>query len=209
MTARQGGASVVTYRLGGRNYPMRTAPNCRVCQSPYRLRVEQELAAGRVYARIASSLPEDADLSARNVSEHYKNGHMPLEVEASRRILERRAEDRGRDIERGVDALVDGMALAESVVQKTYEALQRGDIRPELIDGLRAAKLLEDYAGDDGIDQAAYVEAFMVYHEVAARIMSPEQFSEFGRALQQDPVLRGLTARHAQRDQEGEAEARA
>lgn len=192
----QGGPSIVAYRLGGREYPLRTNANCRVCQSPYRMSVEEELAAGRPYTAIARGLPEDARLSAQNVSSHYHGGHLPFDVEVHRRILERRAEKVGRSIEEGVESLVDEVSLAEVVVQRTYERMERGEIEPDVADGIRAARLLAAVGqeGDTG-DKAAWTEAFMVYFAAARRIMSAEQFAEFGAVLAANPILRALRTR--------------
>lgn len=199
---RQGGSSVIAYRLGGRDYPLRTVAQCKVCSSPHRFEIEKELAAGRVYKKIVESLliqDPDCDLNPKNVADHYRNGHMPLEVEASRRIVERRAEQRGLDVVAGVDSLVDGVTLAETVVQKTFEAIQRGEIKPDLKDGLTAARLLETFApADTGADASVYAQVFMVYHETAQMLMTQSQFDEFGRRLSDNPVLKALIARYSE-----------
>ncbi len=199
---RQGGSSLIAYRLGGRDYPLRTVAQCKVCSSPHRFEIEKEIAAGRVYKNIVASLlleDPDCDLTNKNLNDHYRNGHMPLEVEASRRILERRAEQRGLDVVAGVDSLVDGIALAETVVQKTYEAVQRGEIKPDLKDGLYAARMLETFAPvETGANAEIYAQAFMVYHEVAQMLMPAGQFEEFGRRLSANPTLKALVARYSE-----------
>lgn len=207
---RQGAAALVTYRLGGRDYPLRSVAQCKVCRSPQRFHVETEIASGRTYTRIHKDLllaDESCDLTVENLRDHYKNGHMPLEVEASRAIIERRAVERGKDIQRGVDPIVDGMALAEIVVQKTVEAMQRGEIKPDMKDGLMAARLLETFAPvEQGADQNTYATAFMVYHETAQQIMTTSQFEEFGRQLKANPTLKALVARYSEGQVEPEEE---
>jgi hypothetical protein len=138
---------------------------------------------------------------------HYRNGHMPLEIEASRRILENRAIERGLDIEKGVRELVDGVTLAETVVQKTYEAIQSGEIKVDVRDGLTAARLLEVFApAESGADASVYAQAFMVYHETAQMLMSAEQFEEFGHRLASNPVLKALIARYSEGEEAVEEE---
>jgi len=199
---RQGGSSVITYRMGGRDYPLRTVAQCKVCSSPHRFEIEKEIASGRVYQRIIDSLlleDPDHDLSVQNLRTHYRQQHMPLDIEAGRRILERRAEQRGLDVAAGVDTLVDGVALAETVVQKTYEALARGELKPDLREGLAAARLLETFApAESGADAAVYAQVFMVYHEIAQMLMTPGQFEEFGRRLADNPTLRALIHRYSE-----------
>lgn len=205
-----GAAALVVYRLGGREYPVRTVGQCKVCQSPHRFSIESEIASGRAYRRIQQDLllaDANCDLSTDNLGDHFRNGHMPMEVEAGRRIMERRARDRGHNIESGIESLVDGMALAEMVAAKTIEALQRGEIKPDIRDGLMAARLLETFSPvEDGIDQNTYAEAFMVFHEVAQGIMTPGQFEEFGRLLGTNATLKALVSRYDGEHVEPESE---
>src|SRR3954453_6015358 len=98
-TGPQGGASIVMYRVGGRQYPLKTVGQCKVCSSEGRLAIEQEVANGRGYAAIIKSLDEGHDLTPRNISDHVRNGHMPLEISTVREIIDERARIRGMSIE--------------------------------------------------------------------------------------------------------------
>lgn len=192
---------MVTYRFGGREYPMKTVPRCRVCMSPYRFEIEEAIVQGRTYRKIAeltNDLDEDQVLTARHVSEHYYNGHMPLELSDTRQIIEARAERVGKRVEDSLESLVDGVTLLETVVQKTFEKIASGEAQPKVRDGLAAVKMLSDLGAFDGgaVDQQAYVEAFMVYQEEAEKIMGPEAFRAFGEALDRNPTLRALAARY-------------
>ena len=103
---RSGVASVISYRLGGRESPMVSVGSCKVCQSPQRIKIESDIIAGRTWGMIEKSIKvvdPDCDLTGRNIRDHYHNGHLPLEQEAGRRIIERRATQRGADIEKGLD----------------------------------------------------------------------------------------------------------
>jgi hypothetical protein len=196
-------ASVVTYRLGGQDYPLRAVAGCKVCESPERFQVEREIAVGRTYASIARGLDPELDLSAANIRSHWEGGHMPFQAEAVRRILEQRAVERSQDIDAGVNAVVDQVALARTVVHRTFERIALGVIEPTVSDGVAAAGLLHRMGVDDPeIDQDLWVEAFMVYHDVARRVMDADQFARFGRELSAHPVLRSLQTRHAQRESE-------
>lgn len=203
------GQSVVTYRIGGREYPMKSQRNCRVCMSPYRFEVEKDLVAGRVYRRIVEGLPEDAELSVHSVQRHFLNGHMPTEVSATRAIVENRAAELGKIIEDEVDSVIDGVTLARTVVEKTFQRIANGEIEPGVRDGLRAFKMLADYGEYDegGADMMAITEAFMVYHENAQAFMTPEQFEAFGQALESSPVLKSLAAKYEGRNETIQGEA--
>lgn len=198
MTVAPSGRSIITYRIGGREYPLKTNRQCKVCMSPYRFDIEEAIVAGRVYKKIVDSLPEGHGLTIKNVQSHYYNDHMPLAVSTTREIVERRAQQVGKRIEDSIESLIDGMTLLDTVVQKTFEAVAAGEIKPELTDGIRAARILAALGEFDqsGLDQHAIVEAFTVYQEQAQSVMSPEQFAEFGRLLENSPVLRALAARY-------------
>jgi hypothetical protein len=83
-------------------------------------------------------------------------------------------------------------------VQKAFEKIARGELQPDLMDGLRAAKVLADIGEYDetGLDSQAMSEAFMIYMETAQDTMTPEQFEEFGRSLDNNPVLKALSSRY-------------
>lgn len=200
------GRSVITYRIGGREYPLKTNRQCKVCMSPYRFDIEEAIVAGRVYRKIVESLPEGADITIDNVKRHYYADHMPLSVSTTRQIVEDRARRVGKRIEDSIESLVDGITLAETVVQKTFERIASGEIQPGLGDGLRAATLLAQMGEYDqgGVDQHAIVEAFIVYHESAQQFMTPEQFEAFGEMLDRNPVLKALAAKFEGKDVEGE-----
>lgn len=203
MTGAGDAASVVTYRMGGRNYPLRSVAGCKVCESPSRFECESQVAAGRTYASVSRSLGREAGLSAANIRAHWANGHMPFQAEAVRRILEERAAERSQDIEAGVDAVVDEVALARTVVHRTFEEIAAGMLRPTVADGVAAARLLHQMGVDDaGLDRDLWVEAFMAYHDTARQVMTADQFARFGQALAANPLLRSLQSRHAQREQD-------
>lgn len=201
-----GGQSIISYRVGGREYPMKTNRQCKVCMSPHRFDIEEEIVSGRTYRKIVDHLPEGHDLTTRNIKDHYYNGHMPMAISATREIVERRAQQVGKRIEDSVESLIDGMTLAQTVIQKTFESIARGEQTPDIREGLAAAKLLAALGEYDegGMDMSAITEAFMVYHEHAQEFMNPEQFERFGQALSANPVLKALASRYEGETVEGD-----
>lgn len=198
------GSSVAMYKMGGRLYPMTAQSHCHVCNSRYRREIEVGIANGHAYAAIQTSIKAGDDtfeVSVASMRRHYERGHMPLDTEAVRRKLERRALQRGADLDAGVESLVDGMGLAEAVVQKTFEAIQSGELNPDVKDGLAAATLMERFAPiEASVSTEAYGQAFVVYFDTAQKVMTPGQFEEFGRRLQSDPTLKALIERYASDD---------
>jgi hypothetical protein len=196
---RTGGASLVMYRIAGREYPLRSSPGCRTCESPRRFEIEQMIAEGRPYAAIVRELHlEESGPSAQSLSNHFRADHMPMRSAVARTLLERRADELGRSIEDGVDDVVDDVLLTQTVVRKAFDGIASGELQVSVDQGLTAARMLAQAGQAEGgvADQQAYAEAFMVYHETAKRIMPPEMFARFGRELQANPILRALLDRH-------------
>ena len=192
-------SSAITYRVGGREYPLKTQRNCKVCMSPHRFDIENMLIAGRTYRKIHEALPDDDhELVIENIKNHYLNGHLPTEQAATRQIVEARAQRVGKALDDSVEQLVDGVTLAQVVVQKSFEAIANGEMAPDMKDALSAAKFLADLGEYDegGADMLAVSEAFMVYHELAEEVMDAEQFRRYGQMLKTNPVLRALAAKY-------------
>lgn len=195
-------ASAVMYRIGGREYPARTAPNCRVCGSESRVRIERAILAGLPYAAIARGLPDEVEVSAHNIASHYRNGHMPLEQSGVRAVVEERAAAVGADLMDGVAAFADHVSLASTVVQLTAQGIAAGTLGVRVRDGIQAARLLaqvEIAAGEGAADQALYTEAFLVIQDAAEQVMTTDQFAEFGRMLMSNEKLRDLRERASRR----------
>jgi hypothetical protein len=191
--------SAVTYRVGGREYPLKTNRQCKVCMSPFRFDIEEALIGGRTYRKIVEALPEgEHELVPENVKNHYLNGHLPTAQSAHRQIIEARASRVGKAVDDSVEQLVDGVTLAQVVVQKSFEAIAEGRMAPDMKDALSAAKFLADLGEYDegGTDMLAVSEAFMAYHDTAAELMTPEMFEAFGRMLASNPVLKALAAKY-------------
>lgn len=196
---RQGGASVAAYTIGGRTYPMVTVSQCLTCQSPVRWDIEKMILSGAPYIRIhewAVGAAPDNKITLPSIQGHFERGHLPYEAEVVRRVLDRRAKERGEDLEQAVAPVVDGVTFAELVIQKSVQRMANGEISPTVTDGLNAARILEQFREYEEANSAEiYVQAFMVYHEVAQRVMTPEQFEHFGQELASNETLRELTAR--------------
>lgn len=175
----------------GQPYALVSVPNCRTCQSPLRPDIERALVTGRSYSGIARQFPE-AGLSARNIGEHYRRGHLPVRDEALRRLAEERAAQIARDIDEGAGVVVDQVLFARAVVQRSFERLASGDAEPDIREGLAAARLLTDF--DDTATQVEAEALFVVltaYVEEMEKIASPEQMAKWaGACANNDEVQR-------------------
>jgi hypothetical protein len=196
---REAGASLLMYRIAGRDYPVHTAPGCATCASPHRFEIEQLIATGRPYSAIVRELHlEGSGPSTQSMSNHFRGDHMPMRSAVARTLLERRAEELSRDIEAGVEEVVDDVLFSRTVLRTAFDGIASGELNVSVDQGLAAARMLQVAGQADGgpVDKQAYAEAFMVYHETARRIMSAEQFARFGNELRTNPILRSLMERH-------------
>lgn len=199
-------ASAVMTSIGGRLVPMRVEPNCRTCQSKHRAYIEQQLLLGYSYTSIAKEISVMAPgplphPDAASISHHTKNQHMPLESNLARGLIEKRAEDIGRDLSEGSTTLVDKVTVAEAVVQQTYERMVRGEIKPTLQDFAQAAKFLQSVEDrvDGGLNEQAWADAMGVFFDVIMPYVPVEFHAEITRKLVRNPILKAIQA--AQNDQ--------
>lgn len=206
MAAKNMPASMIMTRIGGKDYPLKSVPNCKTCQSVHRMFIENALITGRTYKAIERSLPDETaaeNPTSDNISAHYKNGHMPLPQEVQRRIIERRATDIGRNLEDAAEMLVDKYTVAEMIVHKGAEKILTGDVDPNVAETLAAIKLLHDFEKQNeiNVDQEAWIASVQVMMELAHEVMDDEQWSRFGRQLATNPLLNALAKK-----QRGEVE---
>lgn len=197
--AIQSNAALATVRAGGHEYSLVSQRTCRTCNSPYREQIERDTVSGRTWKAILRDLPEDTDLTPRNVADHFKNGHLPVAEEAVRQLAERNSEAIGELVTTAAPAVVDYLAFAQSLVGRLNDRLVRGEAEPDFKDALRAAELLARYGAPSGLDEPTVAAAFIVYHQTAELIMTPGQFEDFGQRLEKDPTLRALAEEWEQR----------
>jgi hypothetical protein len=194
---------MVMTRVGNQDYPLVSVPQCKTCQSPHRLVIENHLITGRTNTGIRRELeamdPDGEHPSAEGIGDHYRNGHMPLTKAIQRRLIERRAEAIGANMNAELDNLMDHVTVAQMILQRGGEKIATGDIDPDVAQTLQAAKFLWDVEkqAEGSVDNEMWTTAFMVYMESARELMTEEQWQTFGRKLSNHPVLRELATKRA------------
>lgn len=194
--------SMVMTRIGGREYPMKSHPRCKTCQHPRRMDIENSLLAGRSYRGLLADLDDD-DLkpSYDGIRAHFQNGHMPLHAASQVALIERNAKRQGIKIEEAVEDLVDHITVAEMVVKQGFERMQRGEIQPEMADTLAAVKIVEQIQArtNSDLDHEMWVSATMSMLEDAKSLMTPDQWTQYGRKLANNPILKALAAKEQEK----------
>jgi len=195
-------ASVATIRVAGHDFPAVTERTCRTCTSPYRWEIEEQLLLGRTYARIVADLPDDAHVSPRNLADHWKNGHLPLNEPTVQAVLDERAEKRGEAVRPALEAVVEHVDFARRLLSRVRERVADGEIDPDIRDGLKAAEFIAKYDSVEPVGDDLYVEAFVIYFDTAKELMTDEQFHELGARLASNTLLLELmeesNRRHAE-----------
>lgn len=193
VSARQ----TTTYELNGYLYEMPIEPKCKTCRSPYRAQTESAVVRGYSYAAIERALPDEANLSWRNISDHFKNGHMPLRERAKRLVVEERAKELNLDVEKAEKSLIDHITLAKASIQRVFERMQSGEIEPDMGDAIQFARLLVqlelELAGDGGgLNASVLRDLLMVYSQVIGEHCDDETMAKIREDLYSHPVLAQL-----------------
>lgn len=199
--------SLVMMRIGGVEYPVKSVLICKTCQHPQRLKIEGAFVAGQSYPAILAMIEQYEDHgrlgipSIRGLRTHFQDAHMPMQLAHQRQVIERRAEEMGRNPEEGLDTLADYVTANRMIVQHGFEAMQRGEIRVNNVgDLLRAIESLHkiESSFEGGVDTEVWVSALMAFSEVVRERVAPETWDSIGAALSQHPVIAGLAAKMAQ-----------
>lgn len=191
--------SMVMTRVGNIDYPLVSVPQCRTCQSPHRLIIENHLISGRTSTGILrelESIDPDNEFhpSAEGIGEHYKRGHMPLTKAVQRRLFERRQEEVGERMNEALGTMMDHVTVAQMIVQKGGEKIATDELVPTVAETLGAAKFLHDIEKtlEDDVDNELWTSAMVIYMESAREVMTDEQWYAFGQRLTTHPILRAI-----------------
>ncbi|MFD7835547.1 hypothetical protein [Streptomyces sp. NPDC059761] len=194
-----GPTSMILVRVGGRTVPAKTAPRCRVCQSPHRAQIEAWILEGYTRPTILGYLADldegphghPTDKSLR----HHTNKHIPLGARAQAAILDRRAEQLGEEIEKYGGRVADHLSALDIVVLKGFDALQRGEIQVDAPTLMKAIDLKHkiDSSTDGGVDANVWRDALMEYMRIALGFIPLDKRKELAAALNASPVLSALS----------------
>lgn len=205
--------SLVQVKIGDKYYDAVRERTCHTCTHPARMEIEQAIVANHSYRSISAMysdveytspsgevivLPEINYQSIRN---HFKRGHLPMELAVVRTLAERRATELDAHFEELGEQFIDSKVYAQTILSRAQERVALGELRPDVRDGLSAAKLLQEMhaAGEEGEStDAAWRQAMQVYFEAAREIMEPQQWQRFTTALQTNPILQQISERFAE-----------
>lgn len=196
-------------KIGNNIYDAVFEPRCKVCNHPARFAIEEKILLGNSYPKIArwvsdvrtqqptGEIVDWPELEARNIKNHYVQGHCPLDAEMMRAFTERRAEELGEDLENSMTTFTDHIVVQKAILAKGYEALVKGEIQPDVKDTLAASKLLADRERE--IAEHATVEQWqefmVIYFQAVRNVVSADQWNEIVKSIQHHPAMKAIDAR--------------
>jgi hypothetical protein len=149
---------------------------------------------GSSFAEASRSLSA-AGLSARNVREHIRRGHLPIEHEVVKRLVEQQVEEHVALVESGVSAKLASISLAQTIIRSVSEKLASGELEPTISEGIRMARLLAGY--DEAVRKEHRTEeqlrqsheGFAVLFSIVKSMMSTKMWTDFLNASHEDERL--------------------
>jgi len=188
-------AGIATVEVHGEPIEVPSVAQCRVCSSKYREEADRLLVGPHTYDRMVKLLPKGADLSARNLADHFRNGHVPVEAAALVSLRDREAAERGRALEPVADAvaerIVSGIPVARRILERVSERLEADELPLSARDALAAAEFLERYDCEGVLDQGAILSAIRALMDEARAVMNIDQWAIFSRNVWTNEVIRG------------------
>lgn len=193
-SAHSTGAGVVL-AVGGHQFPARTEPRCKVCQSPLRadfeLGLSRQLSPARVLKRVdQEDLPEDLRVKSPESLRIHADRHMSMDQAVASAVGEAWQRKLGLNPDEE-DTIVTHVGLIDLVMQRAFEGIANGTLMPNVNEGLSAAKMMMEFEGrlNAGNNNDAYLDVLNTYLQVARDVLPPEQLLAFGEALSQHPLM--------------------
>lgn len=131
--------------------------------------------------------------AARNVRDHFANGHLPVKAATVQALADRQAHQRGEVVEQAVTATVNFLDFCRTVVGDVNKQVLTGEIRPTVRDALAASALLAQYEPAPEPAHEIYERAFGAYHEDVVDVLTASQLTELSRRFADNPVLQRLS----------------
>lgn len=197
---RRGGVIVW---VDGRPFEFKSVPQCRVCQSPDREKIERGLLFGHSVPTIVNSLPAKSELwldkdgnkrsldtMIAGIHNHSKRGHSNLDAHASRAIMEHYAQRAGMDTMADDRMILTDLGLLDDVKRRGFAAMVSGDRKPTINQMLKAIELsltFQDLGSEDSAE--VFMEALKAVMEVLSDELPPDALSRVVDKLEGNPVI--------------------
>lgn len=191
--------SLATTAIAGRNLPTVVEPRCRICKCADRTWIERQLVRGMPVRAISAHLNPRSSLhstysSAEGlrtaIARHRDRGHLSIDDEMRRRIVDDEIRQMGMDPDAMAGSLITEMGLLKEVVRATYSDIADGTLRPKVSDGLTAAKMLHDAKSPtEGVDREVLLAGIMAVGRIVSRHVDSDAARKIKAEMKADPDL--------------------
>ena len=165
--------------------PEITQPRCNVCKSSKRHIIDQLLVMGHGPVELARQWKgTDEHLNGsidaiRKSIERHADKHLNIEEAAIKRIIDKRAAERGILVDYTEDKLATTKAVLDLMVAKGLEQVTEDGARVKYQDILKAVELLEEYETNSFAQQVDVLQRQMwAIREAVRKVCPPELFDE-------------------------------
>lgn len=186
-----GNVSTIMFEIGGELYPFTTVRGCYVCNAEpeVRYQVESGLRLSLSYAEIERR----TGIGVISVANHNRKGHMPIEILSARAIVEADLKARGINPDEAEGFLVDQIAFARVGMQVAFERMVKGEIKPNMRDGIAFANFLAraeaSALGAGNVDMDVMSDLFTVYYESVRQVVDDETMHVINREIEAHPLM--------------------
>lgn len=201
--------SIIQIKVGNKTFDAVYEPRCKVCNHPARFSIEEKLLLGHTYLQISKwvsdvrsrkpdgEIEDWPELESRNIKHHFQQGHVPMDSEMMAEYSKRRAEELGLEYEEAMVPVVDHVVVQKAILAKGYEAMVKGEIKPDVKDTLAASKLLGDFEKDK--QDTSTIEEWQMfmklYFEVVKSVVDDDQWRQIAYAIKTNPLMKAMDAR--------------
>jgi hypothetical protein len=188
-------AGLATVELYGEEIALPSVGQCHVCSSKYRSLIDEGLLGSHTYKGVVALLPPDANITPRNVADHFRRGHLPVNEAAIAVLRSEQGRERGQAVQPVAEAVADkviaGLPLMRRILTKGSQLLEEGELRITTRDLIASAEFIAKW-DDDGLDLEAVAKAIRLVMEEAKTVMTQPQWSDFSVRLTSNATLRQL-----------------
>lgn len=183
--------------IDGEHFQYKREPRCKVCTSPEDVKdlIDTLLVFPKTYQEtleMATPLMDAKGLDPKkrpsysSIRSHQKN-HLPFDKLAVREIVERRAQERGKKILNGKGRLLTAEAFYEVTVQKTWDDLTAGRLKPSLQEGMIALNHLQalEREAEGGVSLIGMMAQLNVIIGAVREVVPPSMWIEIQQRIEQ------------------------
>lgn len=193
--------------LIGTPLPYKTEPQCKVCQHAERIYLENATHAGYDHSEIVAGLHnplafDGSEITWRNIREHFKNGHVPVNKAEIAETLWKSAEEHGISPEEYSATQMAHVEALDLVVNKFLRRLRDPNVQPDISEGLKAVQMMHaiQIEGGGGVfdPNDMYVALSLMMRHIQTVMMEyiPDDYKAAMTDLRHlalaDPILRKL-----------------